>query len=45
MTRLLDIGLERIKNVIMDMAHLSEASVNASIGFLPKRDYGAVPNL
>ena len=31
MTRLLDIGLERIKNVIMDMAHLSEASVNAAL--------------
>jgi phosphate transport system protein len=31
LTRLLDIGLERIKNVIMDMAHLSEASVNAAL--------------
>lgn len=31
MTRLLDIGLERIKNIIMDMAHLSEASVNAAL--------------
>ncbi len=31
MTRLLDIGLERIKNVIMDIAHLSEGSVNAAL--------------
>lgn len=31
LTRLLDIGLERIKNLIMDMAHLSDSSVNAAL--------------
>lgn len=31
LTRLLDIGLERIKNLIMDMARLSDSSVNAAL--------------
>ena len=31
MTRLLDIGVERIKYVIMDMDHFSEAPVNVAL--------------
>lgn len=31
MARLLDIGLDRIRNLIMDMATLSEESVNAAL--------------
>ena len=32
MTRLLDLGLDRIHNIIMDMAKLSESSVLTALG-------------